>query len=224
MNPATDLELNDPHELLEIYTPDGRPTGVGASRAEVHLSGLWHCAFYCWVARPGPHGAEILLQHRSSSKDTNPDFFGASCAGHVRLTEPMSEAVRELEEELGLAEPLENLLEFGTHSEEWVHPNGLIDREHHALHLLARPIDDSELHPGPSEVQGVAWIPASDLLRLVDDSNAAATVAYLAVNSGGQLQPSQRRIQAAEIVPYQHPYYHRLVDVATAELRRKGIL
>lgn len=218
------VQLNDPDELLEIYTPGGQPTGQGAPRGEVHLRGLWHCAFYCWVARPGPFGVEILLQHRSDTKDTNPGCFGASCAGHVRLGEPMADAVRELEEELGLREPLISLLAFGTHSDECVHANGLIDREHHALHLLARQVDDSELRPGPDEVQGLAWMPGSALVALIAGTTEAVTVPYLSVSQNRGTLAGQRRIEVNELVPYELHYYRRVVDVARDELRRKGLL
>ncbi|MFN0070085.1 MAG: NUDIX hydrolase, partial [Chloroflexota bacterium] len=117
----TQPTLTSPNELLEIWTAEGTPTGQGARRGDIHLQGLWHSAFYCWVARPRNGVAEVLLQHRSSTKDVFPGLFNCSAAGHMRLGESMSEAVRELEEELGLADTLDELLPFGTHRQEHVH-------------------------------------------------------------------------------------------------------
>ena len=216
--------LTDPHELLEVWTPDGRPTGQGARRGEVHLRGFWHRAFFCWVARPREREVEILLQHRADSKDSFPGFFNCSAAGHMRLGESVGEAVRELQEELGLPDGLEDLVPFGTHTQEHLHASGLIDREHHALHLLARYIDDAELKPDPTEVQGLAWVPGVVLLDLAEGRRTAADVAYMAVSSRGAVTHGRRRLLASEIVPYDGGYHRRIVDLATSALRQRGLL
>ena len=216
--------LTDPHELIELWTADGQPTGQGARRGEVHLQGMWHQAFFCWVARPGEREVEILLQHRSDTKDCFPGYFNCSAAGHMRLGESMREAVRELQEELGVPDQLEDLVAFGTHRQEHLHANGLIDREHHALHLLARRIDDSELRPDPGEVQGLAWVPGSVLLDLAEGRRTEANVAYLSVSLSAAITSGRRRLFASEIVPYDGRYHRRVVDLATATLRERGLL
>jgi isopentenyldiphosphate isomerase len=218
------LTLTDPHELIEIWTPDGQPTGQGARRGDVHLQGLWHQAFFCWVARPGNREVEILLQHRSDSKDSFPGYFNCSAAGHVRLGESMHAAARELREELGIPDQLEDLVPFGTHRQEHLHASGLIDREYHVLHLLARRIDDSELHPDPREVQGLAWVPGSVLLDLAEGRRTDSNVAYLSVSATGRVTSSRRRLYASEIVPYDGRYHRRIVDLATSTLRERGLL
>ena len=216
--------LTDPHELIEIWTPDGQPTGQGARRGDVHLQGLWHQAFFCWVTRPRNSEIEILLQHRSDSKDSFPGYFNCSAAGHIRLGESMREAVRELREELGMPDQLEDLVPFGTHRQEHLHASGLIDREHHALHLLARRIEDRELCPDPVEVQGLAWVPGSVLLDLTEGRRTDSNVAYLSMSANGQLTPSRRRLFASEIVRYDGRYHRRIVDLATSTLRERGLL
>ncbi|MFN0072200.1 MAG: NUDIX domain-containing protein, partial [Chloroflexota bacterium] len=144
--------------------------------------------------------------------------------GHMRLGESMSEAVRELEEELGLADTLDELLPFGTHRQEHVHASGLIDREHHALHLLARPVNDVEFRPDPEEVQGLAWVPGNVLIGLAEGDLREADVDYLAVTDHGRVESRQRLLRAAEIVPYDGLYHRRVVDIATATLRERGFM
>ena len=61
MSRVDDAALTDPHELLEVYDRDGRPTGVAKPRGAVHRDGDWHLPCFCWVARPTPHGPELLL-------------------------------------------------------------------------------------------------------------------------------------------------------------------
>jgi hypothetical protein len=142
----------------------------------------------------------------------------------MRLGESMRDAVRELQEELGVADQLDDLLQFGTHRQEHLHANGLIDREHHALHLLARRIEDSELHPDPVEVQGLAWVPGSVLLDLTEGRRTDANVAYVRVDPDGQTKSGRRRLFASEIVPYDGRYHRRIVDLASATLRERGLL
>ena len=108
----------------------------------------------------------------------------------------MREAVRELWEELGIPDQLEDLVPFGSHRQEHLHASGLIDREHHALHLLARRIEDRELGPDPVEVQGLAWVPGSVLLDLTEGRRTDSNVAYLSMSANGQLTPHRRRLFA----------------------------
>ena len=89
MSQVDDAKLTDPHELLEVYDPDGRPTGVAKARGAVHRDGDWHLAFFCWVARATPRGPELLLQQRALRKDVFPGRFDASSAGHVRFGESL---------------------------------------------------------------------------------------------------------------------------------------
>src|SRR6188768_1148664 len=56
---GSDVLLTDPRELLEVYDPEGNPTGEAKTRGTVHLEGHWHLAFFCWIARPGARDVEI---------------------------------------------------------------------------------------------------------------------------------------------------------------------
>jgi isopentenyldiphosphate isomerase len=209
--PIDDAALTDPHELLEVYDADGNPTGVAKPRGAVHRDGDWHLAFFCWVARPGPDGPELLLQHRALRKDVWPGRFDASCAGHVRFGETLEEAAREIEEELGVRVALAELAPLGRHRQEHRHPNGIIDREHHALHLLAVGPPDALYRPSPREVLGLAWIDADHLVALAEGRAASAPVRYRPVDGRpGAFLP--REIRADELVPYDAGYHRRLVE------------
>ncbi len=81
-----------------------------ATRAEVHRAKLLHRAVHVWVF---DGAGRLLLQKRSLSKDSHPGKWDSSCSGHVDAGEGYLEsAVRELEEELGLAVKAEDLLEL----------------------------------------------------------------------------------------------------------------
>ena len=80
---GTGVQLTDPRELLEVYDPEGNPTGEAKTRGTVHREGDWHLAFFCWIARPGARDVEILLQHRAARKDVWPLRFDAKVEGFV---------------------------------------------------------------------------------------------------------------------------------------------
>jgi isopentenyldiphosphate isomerase len=217
--PATTAQLTDPRELLEVYDPAGRPTGRAKARGPVHLDGDWHLAFFCWIARPGPRGIEVLLQHRAARKDVWPLRFDASAAGHVKFGESLEEAAREVREELGIAVELADTIVLGRHRQQHHHPNGLIDREHHALHLLTPGPPDAAYVPDPHEVAGLAWIAADDLLGLAEGALDTATVRYRAVDAPADGFVS-RVLTPADLVPYEDGYHRRLIG----ELRRHVVV
>jgi isopentenyldiphosphate isomerase len=216
MTRETTVHLTDPRELLEVYDAAGNPTGRALPRGQVHLEGHWHLAFFCWIARPGVRGPEILLQHRAARKDVWPLRFDGSAAGHVRFGETMQEAAREVREELGIQVDLVDMVSVGRHRQENYHANGLIDREHHEIHLLVAGPPDEAYAPDPLEVAGLAWIAADDLLGLVEERLAEATVRYRAVEAG----PDgfvERVLTSGDLVPYADGYFQRLL----AEVRRQ---
>lgn len=206
------VHLTDPRELLEVYDEAGNPTGRALARGPVHLEGHWHLAFFCWVARPAGQGGdiEVLLQHRAARKDVWPLRFDASAAGHVRFGESMAEAAREVREELGIAVELADMVPLGRHRQESFHANGIIDREHHAVHLLTPGPPDAAYQPDPLEVAGLAWINAADLLALAEGQIVSAGVRYRAVDAAPDAFVD-RALTAADLVPYAQGYHRRLL-------------
>jgi isopentenyldiphosphate isomerase len=210
MTTPTGVQLTDPRELLEIYDPDGNPTGQAKTRGAVHLEGDWHLAFFCWIARPSARGIEILLQHRAARKDVWPLRFDASAAGHIRFGESLEEAAREVREELGIQVELADMIGLGRHRQQHRHANGLIDREHHALHLLTPGPPDAAYAPDAREVAGLAWIDADDLLALVEGRLDAAEARYRAVDAPPD-HWTPRTLTREDLVPYEDGYHRRLI-------------
>ncbi|MFN8524401.1 MAG: NUDIX domain-containing protein [Chloroflexota bacterium] len=200
-------------ELLEVFTPDGKPMGVAKSRRAVHEDGDWHLSFFCWVVRRGERGIEALLQHRSHDKSTFPGRFDASCAGHVRFGETLAQASRELEEELGLRVAMEDLTPLPMHRQEHLHASGLIDREHQAVHLLAVAGDLMGFRPDPVEVLGLAWVGFDDLIAVAEGSLATATSRYWPSDCHDS-DARNRPIAAGDLVPYPPLYYQVLRSAA----------
>ena len=86
-------------EWFDVVDALDRP--IGKERREVvHARKLFHRAIHVLVL----DGADrILVQKRSSAKDSAPGLWCSSCSGHLDAGEDyIAAAVRELEEELGL--------------------------------------------------------------------------------------------------------------------------
>ena len=215
MPTGTNVQLTDPREMLEVFDQEGNPTGEAMPRGTIHLEGHWHLAFFCWIARPRSRGVEILLQHRAARKDVWPLRFDASAAGHIRFGESLEEAAREVREELGIEVELADMIGLGRHRQQHQHANGLIDREHHALHLLTPGPADAAYRPDPLEVAGLAWIDADDLLGLVEGRLDEATARYRAVDAPADAFV-ERTLTATDLVPYADGYHRRLLG----EIRR----
>jgi len=90
-------------EIFDVVDADDRVIGQ-ASRKEVHEQGLLHRSVHILVFN---ETGELFLQKRSLNKDENPGMWDTSAAGHVEAGEDyLFSAERELEEELGIREPL----------------------------------------------------------------------------------------------------------------------
>ena len=211
--------MTDPDELLEIYDPDGHPTGRAKARGPIHRDGDWHLAFYCWIVRAGPDGPELLLQKRSALKDTWPDHFDASAAGHVRFGETRAEMVREVLEELGLEIAADDLVPLPRHRQEHHHANGIVDREHHELHLLRCDQPLERYRPSPLEVSGLVAVPAEAWVALAEARRAAIETELVEFEADGTARRSPLRLGRGDLVPYDAGYHHRLAERA-AELVR----
>jgi benzil reductase ((S)-benzoin forming) len=103
-------------EHFDVLTAEGLRTGSTAPRSIVHRQGLFHRAAHIWVL--APHTGEVLLQQRAACKDSWPSLLDCSAAGHVGAgEESLPSALRELEEEIGVAVPPTRLRFLFTHLE-----------------------------------------------------------------------------------------------------------
>ena len=144
-------------EFLDIVDEKGQPTGKTVSRGEAHREGIRHRTAHVWIVRRAgqtgrsERGYEILLQKRSEEKESFPGMFDTSSAGHIPAgEEPISSALRELEEELGIAAAPEDLVLIG-------------DNEVTSVYLYSRPVDTDSLRLQESEVSEVRWFDLEDV-------------------------------------------------------------
>ena len=152
-------------EIIEIWNENGVPTGKTATKSEIHRNGWFHPTVHIWFYTAD---GLILLQKRAAEKETFPDLWDVSVAGHVQAGEtPMEAALREVHEEIGLHLSSDELEFLDRFKSENVHGEDLIDREFHYCYLspLKSPLES--LRPEQGEVSALQLIP---LLKFAEEA------------------------------------------------------
>ncbi|GAA4271418.1 NUDIX domain-containing protein [Aquimarina gracilis] len=127
-------------EFIDVLDKTGKPTGDIKLKTEAHRLGLYHASIHVWFYTVD---GKVLFQKRASNKDTFPNLWDVSVAGHIGTGElPLNSAIREIEEEIGL-KITKNDLEFVTIylSKKTPKPD-IFDNEFHHIYLskLSTPI------------------------------------------------------------------------------------
>lgn len=200
-------------ERFDVYDEDMNPIGT-ATRTETHAKGLWHRSFHCWLARKEGSRVLVRFQLRQSGKDTYPGYFDITAAGHLAAGETTRDAVRELEEELGVRASFEELIPLGeARMEKRGEAGGVpfIDREVSEVYGLACDVPLSRLRLQPEEVAAVFEADSAELLRLfeggVSSISAHGVELYEAENGGLSLRSVTASVSAKRFVPRDASYY-----------------
>lgn len=152
-------------ELFDVCDESGNPSGIIKPRSEVHAKGLWHAAVHVWILNPNN---QLLIQKRSPTKESNPNLWDVSVAGHISTGEsPALSAVREIKEEIGVDIDQADLQYLFTTTEQKVLNNGTyFDNEFHHIFFLKQDVDIQKLVLQPEEVVQVKWMSIDDLEKL----------------------------------------------------------
>ena len=168
-------------EILDIVDGQGRPTGLTAPRSEVHAQGLLHRTSHLWLMRRRGCRTEVLLQHRSAAKESYPDSYDISSAGHIPAGAGFEEsAVRELHEELGIEAREEELVFCGRRRFIYREEHGgqpYIDNQISNVYILWRDVEPEAMRLQAEEVAGVRWIEFGELRRAVADNSIRHCIA-----------------------------------------------
>ncbi|BBI31468.1 NUDIX hydrolase [Cohnella abietis] len=203
-------------EMFDVYDENGNWTGI-AERSEVHARGLWHHTVHCWLVRQegrgdsdkGEYRAKVLFQQRSANKDTNPNCFDITAAGHLEAGETPKDVVRELEEELGVRVAFEELAHFGIFTEQESGVIGgkkYIDAEiSHVFGLVTNlPLTDFVLQE--EEVSGLYEADADELIALMEGKLQQITARGVKIQKG-ELQETEALITCSSFVSRDYGYY-----------------
>ena len=154
-------------EYLDVVDENGNPTGEVVSRDTAHRDGVLHRTAHVWVVREDDGKTEILLQKRSMSKESFPGLYDTSSAGHIPAwSEPLSSALRELEEELGIHATEAQLSYAGIFRiqyEKVFHGKLFRDNEVTKIYVYREPLEFENLSLQRDEVDEVRWFNLDDV-------------------------------------------------------------
>lgn len=184
-NPRALAEAQRADEMFEVMRPPpsddsfdvdrDRPTPSGERkpRGRVHADGDWHRSAHVWLvdARRG----RVAMQRRSATKDTFPNKWDISAAGHVSVDDAgdsRTTAVNELAEELGVELDDANRLVFQFTCPAEMAPLGGCNCFEDVYFLSWDvDVDGDAFAVGAAEVTATKWIDIDEFKRALDDDD-----------------------------------------------------
>ncbi|KAK7401025.1 hypothetical protein VNO78_12336 [Psophocarpus tetragonolobus] len=156
-------------EYLRVYTKTREKTPMAKPRSHVHRDGDYHCAVHVWIF--AERTQEFLLQRRASCKESFPDLWDISSAGHIAAEEySLRTARRELQEELGVTLPKDAFELIFVFLQECVLNDGkYINNEFNDVYLVTTldPIPLEAFTLQETEVSAVKYISYEEYKRLL---------------------------------------------------------
>ena len=150
-------------ELIDIFDGNNKPTGIRKMKSEAHRDGLYHRAAHVWIYNSK---GEVLLQLRAKDKETDPNRWDISAAGHVGAGEdPVEAAIRETKEELGLSIKKEDLEFIMIRNLSLNYSSTITNREFQYAYLLRFDGDIGTLKAQEEEVQEIKFVSISSVLK-----------------------------------------------------------
>lgn len=156
-------------EYFDVLDEHGNKTGIIKPRSAVHRDGDWHRAVHIWIVNDK---GEILLQRRAPDKDTHPNFWDISVGGHLQTgDDPLTGAVREVKEEIGLDIPpadFQHLCEH--HSSVQPHP-GFVNNSFYNSYIVHTKKTLADMTRQESEVSELKFVPFSEFKAMIENND-----------------------------------------------------
>lgn len=161
-------------ELFDILDETTKEPICVKSRDEAHTLGLLHQTVHVWVVRENDGVNEVLLQQRSHEKDSFPDMWDMSSAGHMSAgQEPIPAALREMEEELGIKaseRDLKLIANFRLRYDGAFHGKEFHDNEWVNLFVYdGNDINIDNLTMQEEEVQALGWFSLEEVVESISN-------------------------------------------------------
>ncbi|MEG3658160.1 NUDIX domain-containing protein [Arenibacter palladensis] len=180
-------------ELIDVLDAEGNYTGKSIMKSEAHRKGVFHPSIHVWLFTKN---GEILIQQRAKNKDTHPGLWDVSVAGHIGAGEDVTEsAIREVQEEIGLATKSKDLLKIGVFKYSHQHHKDLLDCEFHHTFLCELKVPLATLEKQESEVADLSLISMDSLKKELES-----------------------KIHSRKYVPYEMDYYNTVLNAIKQRL------
>lgn len=204
-------------EMIMACEEDGTSIRI-ATREEIHIKGLWHETFHCWIVEIKDGTPYIHLQLRSSDKKDFPDLLDISAAGHILAHESIVDGVREIEEELGIDVKFEDLISLGVIKDQLSLKNFKDNERCHVfLYKTAHDLNGAYRFQ-KEEVAGMFKFDFQDFYHLcMGDKERIESTDELASSH----TPSRKSVALADLVPHGASYLEQVVIRIQKELENE---
>ena len=206
-------------EYFDIFDENMKHIGV-APRSEAHREGYYHIAFQCWIVRREEAKRFVLLQKRSESKDTFPNLYDTSSAGHLNAGESIEDGVRELKEEVGLTVDFSELTSIGIIKQQ-KDEKSYRDYQFAYLYIYEsnKPILDYEVQQ--EEITALVEMQIEDFGAIIYGQKLNAIASGFYLDSEGQKHCKEFTIGYNDLVAHGDEYY-QMVYKGIEEYFAKG--
>ncbi|MFV0249585.1 MAG: NUDIX hydrolase [Bacilli bacterium] len=156
-------------EYFDLLDELGNELGEIKLRKEVHRDGDWHKSIHVWIIN---EKGDILLQRRSSNKDSSPNMLDISCTGHIAAGEDyLDAAIREIKEEVNIDINNTDLQFIATVKRtEQVTPE-FIDNEYVNVYLLRTNLKIEEMEKQKEELDDLFYVSYKQFKKMVEEQN-----------------------------------------------------
>ncbi|TCP57918.1 isopentenyldiphosphate isomerase [Tumebacillus sp. BK434] len=199
-------------ELFQCFDEQMNPTEI-LPRHVVHREGHWHQSIHCWVGgRDEQDGIPYLLvQKRHPDKDTYPNYYDISAAGHLLAGETVEDGLREVKEELGIDVDPAKLTFLGMIQEGAVIPPDLLDNEFCFVYYYEASMPFAAFSLQEEEVTGLYRIDLQAFLTMLETRAGSAQATGIELAEQGSWEAAERTITFADMVPFSEAYYKFLI-------------
>ncbi|MBQ7858666.1 MAG: NUDIX domain-containing protein [Faecalibacterium sp.] len=190
-------------EFFDVVTEYGQPTGQTVERTLAHAQGIRHRTAHVWLLRSRAGRVQILLQKRSYNKDSFPGCWDISSAGHIPAgVDFVPSALRELQEELGVAARPDQLLYCGQRRFQYrgsFHGSTFVDDQVSNVYILWLDKEPQQFTLQPEEVAEVCWFNFEECVQAVAQNtipHCIYTEELELLRQGMQTPPLTAQLQA----------------------------
>lgn len=151
-------------ELIKIVDENGNFTGTIMDKDKAHDQNLLHWEVAMFIIN---NEKQVLLQKRSASKRFHPNKW-ALCAGHVDADEELEvAALREMEEEVGLKIPTNELHLLEEKEVKVRESNSHLTRYYYVICNK----NESEFIIQEEELSEVKWFDIDEIIRMIKEND-----------------------------------------------------
>ncbi|XXM71816.1 NUDIX hydrolase [Lysinibacillus sphaericus] len=208
-------------EKLAIFDEEYNRLGE-RTRTEVHARGYWHETFHCWLVHYDDAESKIYIyfQLRSERKNDYPGLLDITAAGHILSQETIEDGVREIQEELGLEIPYDDLISAGVIKEE-LYGSEMTDRELANVYLYTKPVSFQNFSLQTEELSGIFRTGLEEAEQLFKQEREEISLEGFIADESSKINYTNRSATIKDFVAHPLSYFVEVINRIKVELLEK---